>query len=72
LFVKTVLSDQGIYHRYAGEAAEVAVRRPKFAHAVLPAQGHDTRVMNSGTYYGTLNQKRTQSTPMSRRFGQQS
>ena len=38
--------NQWVDHRQPGETAEVAVRRPELAHAMLPTQRCDPRVMN--------------------------
>src|SRR5262249_55242216 len=66
LLVKTARSDERIYHRYPREPAEVTIRRPKLAHAVLAAQCHDARIMNSRTRYRALNKNGTQHSPVSR------
>jgi hypothetical protein len=38
--------NQWVDYGEPGETAEVAVRRPKLAHAMLPTQRCDPRVMN--------------------------
>lgn len=69
--VRLPVADQWVRHRKTGEAAEVAVGRPKLAHAVLAAQRRDPRIMDQRSGNPTGGEQRTQNRPMRPRLGQE-
>ena len=63
--------DQRIDRHQPGESAEVAIRGPQLAHAVLPAQRRDPRVVNLRSGDPAPGEQAPQCRPVRRRFGQQ-
>ncbi len=68
--IRLPASDQRVYNGKASEAIEVAVRRPEFAYAVLPAQGRDARVMDLSSGNSSPCENRSQRRPVVCRLGQ--